>query len=111
MGETPVALDCFLRTNLWFIFEDMAGHGRDPFVLRARRGGEKREREGWEEKKERREGRNGERKGRGGGGRGGRGGRKRGREGRREKERGKKGRKGEKEGLDKHTSKGGQWLI
>lgn len=40
MGETPVALDCFLSTNLWFIFEDMAGHGRDPFVLGGRRGGE-----------------------------------------------------------------------
>ena len=52
MGETPVALDCFLRTNLWFIFEDMAGHGRDPFVLRVRRE---------EEKREGREGRKGER--------------------------------------------------
>ena len=71
MGETPVALDCFLRTKLWFIYEDMAGHGRDPFVLRARRGGKK--------------------------GEGGRGrGRGRGREGRGEKERGEKGRKGER---------------
>jgi len=59
MGETPVALDCFLSTNLWFIFEDMAGHGRDPFVLGGKRGGGK-EREGerkeigrgWEEGRE-----------------------------------------------------------
>ena len=83
MGETPVALDCFLRTNLWFIFEDIAGQGRDPFVLRARRGKEKRERE--------REGEEGEgEEGEGGGGR------KRGREGRGEKERGKKEKKGER---------------
>lgn len=56
MGETPVALDCFLSTNLWFIFEDMAGHGRDPFVLGGRRGGEGGEegrREGKREREER----------------------------------------------------------
>ena len=83
MGETPVALDCFLRTNLWFIFEDMAGHGRDPFVLRVRRGEEKRERVGGKE--------------------GGKGGEKR--------REGKKGRKGERKegGFDNHTSKGSQW--
>ena len=68
MGETPVALDCFLRTNLWFIFEDMAGHGRDPFVLRARRGGKKErvgegegEGEGGKGGEKRREGKRGER--------------------------------------------------
>lgn len=84
MGETPVALDCFLSTNLWFIFEDMAGHGRDPFVLGGRKGEgrrEKRDRErerGWEEGKE---------------------GRKEG-----EREREERGR----EDLIKHTTKGGQ---
>ena len=73
MGETPVALDCFLRTNLWFIFEDIAGQGRDPFVLRARRGEEKRE------GKKRGRGRGRERKGRErvGGKEGGKGGEKR----------------------------------
>ena len=37
MGETPVALGCFLRTNLCFIFEEMAGQGREPLVLQKER--------------------------------------------------------------------------
>ena len=100
MGETPVALDCFLRTNLWFIFEDIAGQGRDPFVLRARREEEKREGKkrgrgrggrgrggrGWEEKREEREGRKGDR------------------------EKGEKGREKEGDLMSIH-SKGSQWLT
>ena len=33
IGDTPVALCCFLSTNLSPIFGEMAGQGRDPLVL------------------------------------------------------------------------------
>ena len=33
MGDTPVALYCFFRTNLSPIFGEMVGQGRDPLVL------------------------------------------------------------------------------
>ena len=33
MGDTPVALCCFFRINLWLILAEMAGQGREPFVL------------------------------------------------------------------------------
>jgi len=35
-GDTPVALGCFFRTNLWLILEDMDEQGRAPFVLHQR---------------------------------------------------------------------------
>ena len=33
IGDTPVALCCFLSTNLSPIFGEMAGQGREPLVL------------------------------------------------------------------------------
>ena len=41
MGDTPVALCCFFRINLWLILAEMAGQGREPFVLgKGKKGGE-----------------------------------------------------------------------
>lgn len=39
MGDTPVALCCFLRINLWLILGEMAEQGKEPFVLQGERGG------------------------------------------------------------------------
>ena len=55
MGDTPVALCCFLRMNLSPIFGEIAGQGRHPFVLYIRReegeGRRERERERERERK------------------------------------------------------------
>ena len=36
MGDTPVALGCFLSTNECFILCEMGWQGRDPLVLERR---------------------------------------------------------------------------
>ena len=33
IGDTPVALCCFLRINLWPILGEMAEQGKEPLVL------------------------------------------------------------------------------